>query len=329
MTVSPANYSSNVDRHAPSTSETAIDQGVDPEAYFEDSLLSLFDHRPVAFSTSRPGEPYIYSPPTGSGDADRPSCELSAKEIAVHLPVAPSALHSTLQLTHIWLSSILVADLIFSGRIDVAKKRVAELGAGAGLPSVAALRCGASEVVASDYDVKMDRSTNPAAGDLDLEDVIGVLRHNLASNKPGDAGDSTWQVLGHTWAEDVTPLLTSPKARRSSPERFDILLLADLLWSSMAHTALVTSITHLLKPHVGVGHVVAGLHQGRGAVDRFKRAWLDAAEGNWCEDVEEVWWAKQGGWEPYAKPQGELGSEEERGVVVWFKIGLGERSDAT
>lgn len=317
----------DVDRPASLACKTHEDQGVDPEAYFEDSLLSLFDHRPVAFSTSRPGEPYIYHPPADEGDVGGSGDGESAAPIIVHLPIAPSALHTTLQLTHIWLSSILIADLIFPGRIDVAGKRVAELGAGAGLPSVAALRCGAAEVVATDYDVKVDRGAQREAGELDLEDVIGVLRHNLATNQTDDGDASTWEVLGHTWAEDVTPLLTAPKSRVSSPTRFDVLLLADLLWSSMAHTALVTSVTRLLQPHTGVGHVVAGLHQGRGAVERFKRAWLDAGDGNWVEDVEEVWWAKQGGWEPYTRPSRELGSEEERGVVVWFKIGCGPKAN--
>lgn len=396
-----------------SSSSSSFDDE-DVEGFFEDALLSLFDHRPVAFSTSKPGEPYIYHPPSSSTSSSTSAPASSSvafpssisipdhRPITLYLPVAPSALHSTLQLTHIWLSSIFISDLIFSNRISVAGKRVAELGAGAGLPSVSAMRCGAKEVVSTDYDVKVedDVSSNSNRKELgclkgkqDLEDVIGVLRNNLRLNcdnllmESGREVDATgqrknWQVLGHTWGEDVSGILAAPAkpttatnehptsitpalddirltqsittndtahdttsitttANASSPSSpspsntsdssntFDVLLLADLLWSSHAHTSLITSLSHLLTPYTGVAHVMAGLHQGRGAVERFKVAWRDAGKDNWVEDVEEVRWAKEGGWEVYeGGKQKQEGGGEERGVVVWFTIGKGKKLEA-
>lgn len=321
------------------------------ESIFEDGLLSLFDHHPVAFSTPSPYHPFIYRPssvplpPLGSsGNHDGLPWNL---EIPVYLPVAPSALHSTLQLTHIWLSSIFMADLIFSSHIDVRSLRICELGAGAGLPSVAALLnvgAEAGSVVSTDYAVP-EQDLQAEDGRAQPEDVLGVLRGNLkkASEMPdggnvNDKGKDTsgrWAVVGHTWGEPVTdilnaalPTVTSGSASSSIPsfksapiasEQFDLLLLADLLWSSSSHTDLLTSVHSLLKPKTGIAHVIAGLHQGRGATDRFKACWKES--GGWVEEVLEVRWGREG-WETFERRKdGEVVGDEERGVIVWFKIG--------
>lgn len=321
------------------------------ESIFEDGLLSLFDHHPVAFSTPSPSHPYIYRPSSvplppldSCGDHDGQPLNF---EIPVYLPVAPSALHSTLQLTHIWLSSIFMADLIFSSHIDVRSLRICELGAGAGLPSVAALLNVGAEaglVVSTDYAVP-EQDLQAEDGRAQPEDVLGVLRGNLrkASEMPdlekdkneGKGTSGRWAVVGHTWGEPVTdilnaalPTVTSGSALSSIPssksasiasEQFDLLLLADLLWSSSSHTDLLTSVHSLLKPQTGIAHVIAGLHQGRGATDRFKASWKEL--GGWVEEVLEVRWGREG-WETFERRKdGEVVGDEERGVIVWFKIG--------
>ena len=324
----------------------------DIEDIFEDGLLSLFEHHPVAFSTPSPSHPYIYRPSpvpfpdgmssnTSTHDDQESRSILPNVEIPVYLPVAPSALHTTLQLTHIWLSSILMADLIFSRHIPVRDLRICELGAGAGLPSVAALlnvgqRRGdvAGSVVATDYAVP--EQTPQEAGQAQPEDVLGVLRGNLRNaaemTLPCGMGKPTdhWAVVGHTWGESVDPILSSPACHSSPPERgleqthddkFDLLLLADLLWSSSSHTDLLTSVQALLKPRTGVAHVIAGLHQGRGATERFKRGWKET--GGWIEEVAEVRWGKEG-WERFERRSSsevDPVGDEERGVIVWFKVG--------
>jgi predicted nicotinamide N-methyase len=321
------------------------------ESIFEDGLLSLFDHHPVAFSTPSPSHPYIYRPSSvplpslgSSGNHDGQSLDL---EIPVYLPVAPSALHSTLQLTHIWLSSIFMADLIFFSHIDVRSLRICELGAGAGLPSVAALLnvgAEAGSVVSTDYAVP-EQDLQAEDGRAQPEDVLGVLRGNLrkASEMPnlrndrgkGKGRSDRWAVVGHTWGEPVTEILNaalsnptpgsalssipSSKSASIAPEQFDLLLLADLLWSSSSHTDLLTSVHSLLKPKTGIAHVIAGLHQGRGATDRFKSCWKKL--GGWVEEVLEVRWGREG-WETFERRKdGEVVGDEERGVIVWFKIG--------
>lgn len=319
------------------------------EDIFEDGLLSLFDHHPVAFSTPSPSTPYIYRPsvvpfpPVSNSNAPKHVPDL---EIPVYLPVAPSALHTTLQLTHIWLSSVFMADLIFSGHIPVQNQRVCELGAGAGLPSVAALLnlhtsgtaleedTGKGSVVATDYAVPEQDTRD---GQAEPEDVLGVLRSNLRAaseiiSSPSDTGGrktDDWAVVGHTWGEPITHILSSPATSSASGRKgqFDLLLLADLLWSSSSHMDLLTSCLSLLAPRTGVGHVIAGLHQGRGATERFKSGWKEA--GGWVEDVAEVRWGT-GGWEVFQRGEGEVVGDEERGVIVWFKIGhRGERTETT
>ena len=321
------------------------------ESIFEDGLLSLFDHHPVAFSTPSPSDPYIYRPSpvplSPQYDTSRTTA-LPDLQVPVYLPVAPSALHSTLQLTHIWLSSVLMADLIFSHAIDIASgSRVCELGAGAGLPSIAALLVGDGlggnkdlvknsqeieeqkepvQVVVTDYAVPETPNDRTSEGLAQPEDVLGVLRHNLdlaflllPTSEPSLSPPlPTYSVLGHTWGEDTSTLLSSPSRPKPNPEPFDLILLADLLWSTSSHTTLITSLYSLLRPSTGVAHVIAGLHQGRGATERFKSGWKEM-KGGWVREVDEFRWGV-GGWERFERVSGVEG-EGERGVVVWFTVG--------
>lgn len=289
----------------------------DPEGIFEDSLLSLFDHRPIAFSTA-PDQPYVYTPTAIPGHAGADDVPCRDLVIRVHLPIAPSALHTTLQLTHIWLSSILLADLVASGVITVRGARICELGAGAGLPGIVAALRGARAVTSTDYAVQEG-------------DVLDVLRGNFRRSVVTDGAEGdTWQVLGHTWGEPVNDILGS--CMRSThgtrrTEKYSILFLADLLWTTAAHAALITSILDLLCP-TGIAHVVAGLHQGRGAVERFKHAWLDrtAGRGGWIRDMMDVQWGLDG-WEllrDYRRDEGMRRGGDEHGTVVYFTLGLGD-----
>jgi predicted nicotinamide N-methyase len=308
----------------------------DVEGIFEDSLLSLFDHRPIAFSTAGPHEPYNYVPSLfryafdGSvlDFLDPPQEQDSKKHVEVYLPIAPSGLHTTLQLTHIWLSSILISDLIVCGVIPVKGERICELGAGAGLPGIVAARMGASAVISTDYAVPSSTTTSSDEGNADQPtDVLAVLRQNFRRALPGAQESTSWQVLGHTWGEPVDALLEScvpSPSHEPLASKFQTILLADLLWTTAAHADLITSLLRLLAPD-GTAHVVAGLHQGRGAVERFRSAWIE--RGGWARDVMEVQWGQEG-WEVLRdlrvgreSRRGEEG-DDEHGIVVYFQIGL-------
>lgn len=123
---------------APSAS-AAPPQDDDPLEIFSSALFSTFNH--VVPWHGDPGALYHYTPPPHSLPLAQP--------ISVRVP--PQAVQS-LHADAVWDASIRISDTICTGKLDVRGKRVVELGAGAGLPSLMAARFGAREVVLTDYD---------------------------------------------------------------------------------------------------------------------------------------------------------------------------------
>lgn len=257
---------------------------------FDDSLFSLFNVPPIAFSTGSSNDYTTYTPPADSQDT---------RPLKLFLSHPPADLYQRLQANQLWLSGVFLADRIATGRITFSRP-VAELGAGAGLPSIIVARAGGT-VVCTDYN-------NP--------EVIGTIRRNFETEfkrEEEEGGEKTsssprWAVEGHTWGEDPSPLLAH------SPEGFD-LILADTLWSSRCHAELADSIMALLHRD-GVVHVAAGLHTGRGPVNRFMALIKD--HGLVVYPQGEVRWQPGGGWAEYAAADDD--GEEERGVVVYYTL---------
>jgi nicotinamide N-methyltransferase len=251
---------------------------------FDDSLSSLFAIPPIAFSTNSPDAYHTYNPPN------------NLSSIQIRIPQPPAELYTTLQANHLWLAAVYLSDIISVNQLEVNGLRVAELGAGAGLPGVCACLAGA-QVVSSDWGVV---------------EVLSVVEDNFRQNCADKA--DRWTVRGLKWGEDPTPLLQALNPDQAG-RQFDALLLADTLWVSEAQSALLDSIMALLRPG-GVAHVAAGLHTGRGPVERFL---LSSKErGLRVEKVREVRWTIGGGWDEhvvYAQ-----GLEEERGVVVYYRL---------
>ncbi|WFD03145.1 nicotinamide N-methyltransferase [Malassezia obtusa] len=95
-------------------------------------------------------------------------------------------------------------------------RAVLEIGAGAGLPSIAAERSGASHVVSSDY-------PDP--------DVVQNLAYNLERNH------CTRSVaVGYVWGRDAEPL------RKFVPNGFDLVLMSDLIFNHQAHSAMLDTL---------------------------------------------------------------------------------------
>lgn len=88
-----------------------------------------------------------------------------------------------------------------------------ELGAAAGLPSIAADRAGAAIVVATDY-------PDP--------DLMQNLAHNLTHNACTHA-----TAHGYIWGADAAPL------RALVPHDYDVVLMSDLIFNHQAHEALL------------------------------------------------------------------------------------------
>lgn len=154
-------------------------------------------------------------------------------------------------------------------------KCVCELGAGACLPAVAAARCGARCVVATDFP---DR------------DIMEAVRENMARCRRGaDAADETaagaavvaapTAAVPHRWGDDVSVVLaqrrrlcergvSSPTAVATAVEGdsgdedgFDVVIMADLVSNHHVQHKLLASLTRLLHRERGVGLLAFGHHR--------------------------------------------------------------------
>lgn len=104
--------------------------------------------------------------------------------------------------------------------VDVKDKTVVEFGSGAGLSSICCALSGAKKIVATDY---------PDAN----------LVENLAFNCSKYPNIT---VVGHQWGKDVTPVLDA-----NGGEKFDVAVLADLVFNHTCHTQLLQSLVGCLK----------------------------------------------------------------------------------
>ncbi|GME49835.1 Nicotinamide N-methyltransferase [Neofusicoccum parvum] len=132
---------------------------------------------------------------------------------------------------HIWNAARTISDFFESRASTIANRTVLELGAGAGLPSLVCARLGAARVVATDY---------PDA------DLIDNLRHNAAHAFPSSSLPDNLRVEGYLWGAPAAPLLAHLDPGSPDP-RFDVLILADLLFNHSEHDKLVASVRATLR----------------------------------------------------------------------------------
>ncbi|WWC93638.1 hypothetical protein V866_000473 [Kwoniella sp. B9012] len=287
----------------------------DPTDIFDTSLSSLFSIPPIGFAPDH-NRYFTYNAPN--------SDDQNPQAIKLKIPSPPSSLYTTLQAQLIWPSSIYLADLISLGTIDVKDQNVVELGSAAGLPGVVASQRGVKKVVSTDYGVK---------------EVLDVLEDNFKMNSTKDDEDR-WEVKGHCWGDSVDDLVEciSPEliksnglgskaidaqneedfhtSNQTTRTKFDIILAADVLWTTSTHQILLDSIISLMTKD-GITHITAGLHTGRGPLERF----IHSAEkrGLKVEYRGEVRLKGDNSWEEYNQSMA-IEGEEERGVVVWFTL---------
>lgn len=273
-----------------------------PEDVFETGLCLLFDHPPVAHGD--PTRPLVVSVQLDHGQSI---------DLVLDLP---STNHVELQAQHVWDASFYLLSILFPSSpsnpaspastattttgIELRGKRVVELGAGAGLASVAAVRTGAHTVLATDFPD---------------EQILSTLRRNLFSNPPSRACEREGGrrgVLGHEWGTSVDGLV-----RWNDGKRFDVVLAMDLIWRSSLHRPLIDSLVGLLEPDNGTAIVVSGLHSGRHVLDAF----VDAVEARgMC--IKRRWEVKRRvqGWEAYVRKEQDEQEEETRGVLVCLQV---------
>ncbi|KPV77504.1 uncharacterized protein RHOBADRAFT_41497 [Rhodotorula graminis WP1] len=169
------------------------------------------------------------------------------------VPVPPSRTRDKYS-SFVWNASILLADKIAAKEIEVEGKRVLELGAGLGLPGLVAAHVGADLVVLTDYDESAALDDTARAVDEALP--VGLQRKVY--------------VVPHTWGTRIDSLL-------SLAPSYDLVLVADCVWSPALHASLVDSLRALLSasPHATVCFST-GFHTGRKQVANFLAAAADA-----------------------------------------------------
>ncbi|KAF9876093.1 nicotinamide N-methyltransferase [Colletotrichum karsti] len=168
-------------------------------------------------------DPEDYYPPTPPPTSSSHTLA-SGRVLTLHLVgYSPTEAH------HLWNGSRVVSDYFEAEPSRVKGKTMLELGAGAGLPSLTAGILGAEKVVVTDFpDV----------------DIVQTMQKNV-----DEAGDLEGIVkpLGYVWGADVEPLLAELPERDGKKRKFDVLVLADLLFRHSEHGKLVDTIEKALE----------------------------------------------------------------------------------
>ncbi|KAI6082937.1 hypothetical protein F4821DRAFT_272104 [Hypoxylon rubiginosum] len=169
-------------------------------------------------------EPADYYPPSPPPTSQVYTLQ-SGKTITLHLVG-----HSPLEAHHLWNGSRIISKHFETHVSEVQGRTVLELGAGAGLPSIVCAILGAEKTVVTDY-------PDP---DLVVNMQKNILGCELIPASNGDAEDSPIIADGYTWGADPTHLLAHLKPVKR--DRFDVLILADLLFRHSEHRNMISSI---------------------------------------------------------------------------------------
>ncbi|KAH8124317.1 hypothetical protein ACSS6W_002422 [Trichoderma asperelloides] len=147
--------------------------------------------------------------------------------------------HSPTEAHHLWNGAKIIADYFEEDPSRVQHKTVLELGAASGLPSLVAGIYGAKKVVMTDFpdpDIVMNMQKNIDACDETTEPTGHIAK--------------TIDAVGFVWGGDAVPLLACLSSETDSSqeeERFDVLILADLLFRHSEHGALVKTIRETMR----------------------------------------------------------------------------------
>ncbi|KAI8803892.1 putative methyltransferase-domain-containing protein [Cladochytrium replicatum] len=130
----------------------------------------------------------------------------------------------------LWNAGRSMAHYIDRNKSVVKGKNVLELGAAAAVPSLTAALNGAKRVVITDYP------------DLDL---LKALRVSAEKNVGTQLQSGAVKIVGYLWGEDATDVLGA----LDEGERFDLIILADLVFNHNQHRQLLTSVQRMLAPN--------------------------------------------------------------------------------
>ncbi|KAI8808429.1 putative methyltransferase-domain-containing protein [Cladochytrium replicatum] len=192
---------------------------MEDDQLFNENEFSLFEE-PAGFRPSTP-------PPT---------LQEFARESEYVEPGTPSVLEVQLVGKHslwghwLWNAGRSMAHYIDRNKSLVKGKNVLELGAAAAVPSLTAALNGAKRVVITDYP------------DLDL---LKALRVSAEKNVGAQLQSGAVKIVGYLWGDDASDVLGA----LDEGERFDLIILADLVFNHNQHRQLLSSIERTLAPN--------------------------------------------------------------------------------
>lgn len=137
--------------------------------------------------------------------------------------------HHSLWGEYIYNAARVVADYIENNKIDVKGKNVLELGAGAGLPGLAAALNRAAGVVLTDYGSLTDRS------------LVAAIDINIDYIKEYCDSSTVIKGLPYIWGKSVNDLLLAQDAK------FDIIIMADCIFNRSEHRKLLMTCAMALR----------------------------------------------------------------------------------
>lgn len=141
----------------------------------------------------------------------------------------------------LWNAGIFTADYLDKHADSlVLGKKVLELGAAAGLPSLICSLNNAKQVVCTDY-------PDP--------DLISHIEYNFENlRKDAEGGLNDYRVQGYIWGNDIVPLVYGVDGSEGIAEgdvkeedKFDLIILSDLVFNHTEHHKLLTTCRRALK----------------------------------------------------------------------------------
>jgi nicotinamide N-methyltransferase len=195
--------------------------------------------------------PDYYPPPPPSTTCTH--ILLSGQVLTLHLVG-----HNPLWGHHLWNAGRLISTYLEQNPSLVKGKTILELGAGAGLPSIVCGVLGAGKVVVSDYpdpDLVANLWTNIKSC---LPSSTARPEPSLLEDRGPRGGEGGLVVAeGYCWGADPEPLLshltpsiaTTAESSSHTPgsrPKFEVLILADLLFNHSEHAKLVATIKSTL-----------------------------------------------------------------------------------
>lgn len=179
-------------------------------------------------------EPEGYYPPTPPPTQETYTMR-SGKKVNLHLVGAsPTEAHV------LWNGAKVISDYFEDDPSRVRGKKVLELGAASGLPSLVAAILGARRVVMTDYPdpelvENMQKNIDECDGTVDPRGTV--------------AGAVT--AAGFVWGADPVPLLEALGGDEERGDGYDVLVLADLLFRHREHPDLVKTIRETMSRREG------------------------------------------------------------------------------